>query len=94
MREERSGSGDAARSQAACLGDTLARLKADGFSVAHVGIFDLDASFRERRLALEDVASVCDDGGTFVNVLMLWDTAERVFAPGPYVGEAIAVDPA
>ena len=42
------------------LGDAIETLGAAGFTTAHVGIFDLRGTFRERRLGLGDVASVRD----------------------------------
>ena len=72
----------------------LEQLRRDGVEYAHVGIFDLIGTFRERRLPIDDVARVYDSGGTFVNVLPQWDAGERVFGAGPFVGEAVAVDPA
>ena len=83
-----------AEAAAAELAAEVERLRADGIETAHVGIFDLNGTFRERRLALDDVAEVFGPGGTFVNVLPLWDAGERLFGPGPFVGEAIAADPA
>ena len=70
-----------------------ARLENEGHTFAHVGIFDLNGTFRERRLRVGDVATVFDQGGTFVNVLPQWDAGERVFGAGPFVGEPVAVDP-
>ncbi|NQV46071.1 MAG: glutamine synthetase [Rhodospirillales bacterium] len=76
------------------LADAIETLSADGIKTAHVGIFDLMGTFRERRLGIGDVASVMDGGGTFVNVLPQWDAGEQVFGSGPFVGESVAVDPA
>ncbi|MGI9303906.1 MAG: glutamine synthetase family protein [Gammaproteobacteria bacterium] len=76
-----------------CSIDKVVRsLKDENVTVAHVGIFDMDGVFRERRLPLDEVSSTFDDGGTFVNVLHQWDTADTVYGPGPFVGESVAVD--
>jgi len=75
------------------LGDAIKVLSAGGITTAHVGIFDLMGTFRERRLGIEDVSSVMDGGGTFVNVLPQWDAGEQVFGSGPFVGESVSVDP-
>lgn len=75
------------------LDAVLERLRRDGVEFAHVGIFDLNGTFRERRLHLDDVARVYEGGGTFVNVLPQWDAGERVFGPGPFMGEPVIVDP-
>lgn len=69
-----------------------AALRRKGVRLVHVAIPDLDASLRERRLALEDVEAAFGPGGTFVNVVHKWDTGESVYHPGPFVGEAMAVD--
>ena len=70
------------------------RLAAEACEVAHVGMFDLNATFRERRVRVADLARVFGPGGSFVNVVHQWDTGERVFGAGPFVGEPIAIDPA
>ncbi|MFT5116066.1 MAG: glutamine synthetase [Parasphingorhabdus sp.] len=75
------------------LGDAIKALVAADVTTAHVGIFDLMGTFRERRLGINDVASVMDGGGTFVNVLPQWDAGENVIGSGPFVGESVAVDP-
>ena len=59
--------------QGISLGDAIKALSAANITTAHVGIFDLMGTFRERRLGIDDVASVMDGGGTFVNVLPQWD---------------------
>lgn len=75
------------------LADAIEALAAAGITTAHVGIFDLMGTFRERRLGIHDVASVMDGGGTFVNVLPQWDAGEQVIGSGPFVGESVTVDP-
>lgn len=75
------------------LGDAVKALAASGITSAHAGIFDLMGTFRERRLGIDVVAEVMDGGGTFVNVLPQWDAGEQVIGPGPFVGEAVTIDP-
>lgn len=75
------------------LGETLSRLEADDFRHAHVGLFDLYGTFRERRLALADIATDGKAPLTFVNVLPQWDAGENVVGTGPFVGEPILIDP-
>jgi glutamine synthetase len=79
--------------QGISLGDAIKALSAANITTAHVGIFDLMGTFRERRLGIDDVAGVMDGGGTFVNVLPQWDAGEQVFGSGPFVGESVTVDP-
>lgn len=78
---------------ASSLYEAIGQLKSDGFVHAHLGVFDLNGTFRERRLALDDVLADFSAGGSFVDVLPQWDIGERVFGSGPFVGEEIAVDP-
>lgn len=77
----------------ATIKDVIAALDAEGVTIVHVGIFDANGIFRERRLPLENVIRTFDDGGTFVNVLHQWDTADKVHGQGPYTGETVAIDP-
>lgn len=67
-------------------------LRERGVRTVHVAIPDLDASLRERRLALDDVAAAFGPGGTFVNVLHKWDSGDRVIGEAPFEGEAVALD--
>ena len=69
-----------------------AALARRGIRIAHVAIPDLDASLRERRLALGDVDAAFGPDATFVNVVHKWDTGESVYGAAPFVGEAMAVD--
>ncbi|MDY0885543.1 hypothetical protein ACFPL7_16550 [Dongia soli] len=62
--------------------------------IAHIGMIDLDGGFRERRLAVADIDKVFGPGGTFCNVVNQWDVSDAVFGPGPFVGEAVWIDPA
>ena len=50
------------------------KLMAESCDVAHVGMFDLNATFRERRVRVADLTRVFGPGGTFVNVVHEWDT--------------------
>ena len=84
---------EATRLEAQDLTALVKRLKAESRDVAHVGIFDLNASFRERRFRVDDLAEALGSGGSFVNVVHQWDTGERVYGAGPFVGEPIAIDP-
>ena len=70
------------------------RLTAESCDIAHVGIFDLNATFRERRVRVADLVEVFGPGGSFVNVVHQWDTGEQVYGAGPFVGEPVAIDPA
>ena len=69
------------------LPELVASLRSEKRAVAHVGIFDLNAYFRERRVRIDVLEAVFGEGGTFVNVLPRWDSGEAVYHPGPFVGE-------
>ncbi|MGI9569587.1 MAG: hypothetical protein ACR2PH_07600, partial [Desulfobulbia bacterium] len=79
--------------QGITITEAIEALAAADIETAHVGIFDLMGTFRERRLSVKDIGSVMDGGGTFVNVLPQWDAGEQVIGSGPFVGEAVAIDP-
>ena len=72
--------------------EIIAELASKGVQIAHVGIYDLMGTFRERRLKIEDVLSLYGNEGTFVNVLPQWDASETVFGSGPFKGELVAID--
>jgi glutamine synthetase len=69
-------------------------LEAEGIERVHVGIFDLDAAFREQRLPLDQVRAALAGRYSFCNVLHKWDTGESVFADPPFVDEDVHIDPA
>ena len=74
------------------LSRLIAVLRSEERAVAHVGIFDLNAFFRERRVRIDSLETVFGEGGTFVNVLPRWDSGEVLYYPGPFVGEPVAID--
>lgn len=74
--------------------DALAILESNGIERVHVGIFDLDAVFREQRLPIDQVRRALAGGYSFCNVLHKWDSAESVYGDAPYVDEPVRLDPA
>lgn len=86
--------GEGSRVEDRDLSALMERLAGHSCDVAHVGMFDLNATFRERRVRVADLATVFGPGGSFVNVVHQWDTGEHVFGAGPFVGEPVAIDPA
>lgn len=74
---------------AAEIAKKLDRLEAD---IVHVGLFDLAAMFRERRLRRQELLETAETA-VFANVLPKWDSADSILAPGPYGSETIAYDP-
>jgi len=80
------------RPSAASLKSVVARLGKQGVRTVHIGLFDLDGVFRERRLPLAAFAEMAAASPTFCNVLHQWDSGADVFGTGPFVGEPIAAD--
>ena len=74
------------------LSRLASELRSQNLAIAHVGIFDLNAYFRERRIRIDKLEKVFGENGTFVNVLPRWDTGEKVQHPGPFVGEHVKID--
>ena len=74
------------------LSRLASELRSQKLEIAHVGIFDLNAYFRERRIRIGKLEKVFGENGTFVNVLPRWDTGEKVQHPGPFVGEHVKID--
>lgn len=70
----------------------ISDLRQDGVEVVHLGIFDIEGGLRERRFALPQFEQFLASGPSFVNVIHKWDAADSVTAPGPYLGEPIAID--
>ncbi len=73
----------------------LAALKAEKIETVHVGIFDLDATFRERRFPLERARPCFDGDYSFANVVHMWDTGDVVYdETRTVVDEPVRADPA
>lgn len=70
------------------LAQALDALKAE---VVHLGVFDYASMFRERRLRRAELLETAETA-VFGNVLPKWDTAENIFAPGPYRSEPVSID--
>lgn len=78
---------------AECVDTVMTALTETGVRNVHVGLFDLDASLRERRLPLAVFDRVLRDGYSFVNVLHQWDTADSVHPHASrFVDEPVAID--
>lgn len=77
---------------AATPADAKAKLAAKGIEQIHLGIFDIDAKFRERRLPIEAFRDALDGGYSFCNVLHKWDSGDSVHAAGPYLDEQVTPD--
>lgn len=79
---------------ASTAAEALAALKARKARFVHVGMFDYEGSFRERRLPL-DLAKLAFDGSLeWCNNVRGWDPTDAMWDPRPVVGEATRIDPA
>jgi glutamine synthetase len=70
------------------LAQTLADLDCD---IVHVGQFDLNGLFRERRLRREQFLAWAREP-RFANVIAHWGAGENLFGGGPYITEEVAID--
>ena len=71
----------------------LDALEQAGCRHVHLGLFDLDASLRERRMPLAGFRRALLEGITFVNVLHQWDTPDVVHPQAErFVDEEVQVD--
>lgn len=74
--------------------ETLADLlEPHSAEVVHVGQFDLNSSFRSRRLRKAPFLDWARDP-RFANVLPYWDGAENLFGEATFFPEEVAIDPA
>jgi glutamine synthetase len=60
----------------------------------HVGIFDAEAAFREKSVAVDKAEKILCEGFSFSNVLYEWDIAEQTYSGGAFADEAAEIDPA
>ena len=76
--------------------DALAGLESNGIERVHVGIFDLDAAFREQRLPIGTKLRRALAGGySFCNVLHKWDSAKASMAKRPmWTSRSTSIRPA
>ena len=70
-----------------------ARLESGNIDIVHVGQFDYNSVFRERRLRREPFLAWARNP-RFANTLSKWDSTDSLFAEGPHLTERVEVDPA
>lgn len=67
------------------------KLEKLGYDIIHVGQFDLNGLFRERRLRRDQFADWAQDP-RFANVIAHWGAGENLFGGGPYISEQVDID--
>jgi len=65
-----------------------------GAERVHVGIFDAEAAFREKSVAVAKAQKMLRDGFGFSDVLYAWDIMEQTYSGGAFADEPAEIDPA
>jgi len=58
----------------------------------HIGIFDVDGTFRHKRVAANKARKLLQNGYAFCEVLYQWDTAEEPYIGGPFLDRPAEID--
>ena len=75
------------------LNDLADKLKEEKINIIHVGQFDHAGIFRERRMPRDSFLEWASQP-RFSNTVAIWDSADNLFGPGPYLTEGVAIDAA
>lgn len=81
-----SGDGDA-------VAQVTGQLESRGIRAVHIGIFDIDARFRVKRVETEKFVKLLKGGYDFCKVLYHWDTAEVPYGQGSWADAPAPIDP-
>ena len=73
--------------------DVAAALEAHGVRAVHIGIFDIDARFRVKRVDTPKFLKLLRSGYEFCKVLYQWDTAELPYGQGSWADVPAPIDP-
>lgn len=73
--------------------DVAAVLKAQNIHAVHIGIFDIDARFRVKRVDTAKFLKLLTSGYEFCKVLYNWDTAELPYGQGSWADVRAPIDP-
>ena len=74
--------------------EAVKALGESGTKRVHVGIFDAEAAFREKSVAVDKAEKMLRDGFSFSDVLYEWDIADQTYSGGAFADEAAEIDPA
>jgi len=73
--------------------DVAAVVDAHGIRAVHIGIFDIDARFRVKRVEAGKFLKLLTSGYEFCKVLYHWDTAELPYGQGSWADVRAPIDP-
>jgi glutamine synthetase len=74
--------------------DVAAAFRAHDIRAVHIGIFDIDARFRVKRVDAAKFLKLLEHGYEFCKVLYQWDTAELPYGQGSWADVRAPIDPA
>jgi len=74
--------------------EAVAALAEKEIKRVHVGIFDAEAAFRAKSVAVEKAQKMLRQGFGFSDVLYRWDVAEQTYSGGAFADETAEIDPA
>ena len=78
--------------QEAAVAQVLGLLEAKGIRAVHIGIFDIDARFRVKRVETEKFVKLLKGGYEFCEVLYHWDVAEAPYRQGAWADAPAPID--
>ena len=70
-----------------------ALLATESIEFVHLGLFDLEGVFREKRLPVAQARSYLQDGWSFIDALPYWGPNDTTRADRPYRSEPCDIDP-
>lgn len=73
--------------------EAVRALAESGTQRVHVGIFDAEAAFRSKSVAVDKAEKMLRQGFGFSDVLYEWDIMEQTYSGGAFADEAAAIDP-
>jgi glutamine synthetase len=80
--------------QGPAIAQVLGLLEAKGIRAVHIGIFDIDARFRVKRVDVEKFVKLLKGGYEFCEVLYHWDVAETPYRQGAWADAPAPIDAA
>jgi glutamine synthetase len=73
--------------------DAIELLRGTDVKQVRIGIFDMDAIFREKTVSREKAEKFLADGFSFSDVLYKWDIGEVTYRGGAFADESAEIDP-
>jgi glutamine synthetase len=78
--------------QGECEDEFATFLENSNASNVHIGIFDLNGTFRHKRVDVAKAKKLNSEGYPFCSVLYDWDTAEQVYSDGAFHDKPATID--